>query len=154
MRNRALAFFGLSLILFTASSWTSGPAAVAPFDFDRAFGRLPKNVVPVDYEIAIVPDIAARTIAGTESIALRVRSAAKTIQFNTLNETLRDVRLDGIPVAKVVTENAKQLTTLTLRSTAPVGMHRLTFAYAARMENSPQGLFVQPYRRAGGSCGG
>jgi aminopeptidase N len=150
MRYRTLALFALFLLAFTGSTGVV-PAPAAPFDFDRAFGRLPKNVVPTDYAIALVPNVDARTIAGTESIALRVRSATKTIQFNTLNETLRDVRFDGNPVAKVVNENGKQLTTLTLPSAAPVGMHRLTFAYAARMETSPQGLFVQPYRTAAGT---
>jgi aminopeptidase N len=150
MRYRTLAFCALFLLVFTGSTGVA-PAPAAPFDFDRAFGRLPKNVVPTDYAIALVPNVAARTIAGSESIALRVRSATKTIQFNTLNETLRDVRFDGNPVAKVVTENGKQLTTLTLPSAVPVGMHRLTFAYTARMETSPQGLFVQPYRTAAGT---
>ena len=120
MRFWTPALLACLLILFTATS-AARPAAAAPFDFDRAFGRLPKNVVPIDYTIALVPNVAGRSIAGTESIALRVRSATKTIQFNTLNETLRHVRLDGQPVARA-------------------GMHRLTFAYTARMETSPQGF--------------
>ena len=58
-----------------ALALTSGlaTAAEAPFDFDQAPGRLPKNVVPLDYGIARrSPDLAARTITGSESVTLRM----------------------------------------------------------------------------------
>jgi hypothetical protein len=35
------------------------------------------------------------TLAGSESIALQVRAATDSIQLNSLNQTLHDVRLDG-----------------------------------------------------------
>ncbi len=146
MRIQALGFLAAACIVL------SGVAEAAPFDFDHAFGRLPKNVVPVDYAIAVTPNIPAGTFTGTESIALKFRSATKTIQFNTLNEFLWDVRLDGKPVAKVDTENGVELTTLTLAAAPKIGMHRLTFAYAGRLETAPQGLFVQRYRKDDGSA--
>jgi aminopeptidase N len=126
---------------------------VAPFSFDRAPGRLPKTVVPLDYRIAIVPDVGTKTFAGTESVTLTVRKTTDRIVFNTLNETLRDVRLDGTPVARVQTANEAQLTTLTLARAARVGRHVLTFAYTGRIESAPQGLFAQQYRTPSGSEG-
>jgi aminopeptidase N len=128
-------------------------AAEAPFNFDRAPGRLPKNVVPVDYEIAVTPDAAARTFTGTESVSLRFRAATDRIVFNTLNLKLRSVRLDGHPVASVATDNAEQLTTVRLTAAAPAGMHQLTLSYSGVIETRPQGLFVQPYARTGGGQG-
>lgn len=80
-----------------ALALTSGlaTAAEAPFDFDKASGRLPKNVVPLDYDLAVVPDAAARTFTGTESVSLKFRTATDKVVFNTLNLTLSNVRLDG-----------------------------------------------------------
>jgi aminopeptidase N len=127
--------------------------ADAPFSFDTAFGRLPKNVRPIAYDIAIVPNAAALTLAGRENIVLDVRSATATIQFNSLNETLRDVRFDGVPVARTVTSNAQQLTTVYLKSPARAGRHTLAFAYRGKIETSPQGLFAQPYVRPDGGAG-
>jgi aminopeptidase N len=125
---------------------TAAPAsAVAPFSFDTAFGRLPKNVRPINYTVAITPDIAKKAFAGTESIVLEVRSATATIQFNTLNQTLQNVRFDGRPVLRTLTDNAKQLTTVTLAAPAKAGRHTLAFAYRGEIETSPVGLFVQPY---------
>jgi aminopeptidase N len=128
--------------------------AVAPFDFDKAFGRLPKNVVPVDYDIAVVPDVAAKTFTGTESVSLNFRQATDKVVFNTLNLTLRDVRLDGKPVKSVATDNDQQLATLTLPTPTAAGMHKLTLSYSGLIETRPQGLFVQPYGKSAGNPGG
>ncbi len=38
--------------------------AEEPFDFDKAPGRLPKNVVPIGYDIAVVPNIKAKSFTG------------------------------------------------------------------------------------------
>jgi aminopeptidase N len=128
--------------------------AVAPFDFNQAPGRLPKNVVPVDYDVAIVPDVAAKTFTGTESVSLNFRAATDKVVFNTLNLTLKDVQLDGKPVKAVATDNDKQLTTVTLAAAAPAGTHKLTLSYSGVMETRPQGLFVQPYGKSGANAGG
>ena len=128
-------------------------AAEAPFNFDQAPGRLPKNVVPVDYDIAVTPDVDTQSFTGTETVSLRFRTATDKVVFNTLNLKLQNVRLDGKPVASVHTDNAAQLTTLTLAAAAPAGMHKLTLAYTGVIETRPQGLFVQPYAKQGGGQG-
>jgi len=127
--------------------------AGTPFDFDAAPGRLPKSVVPLDYSLAVVPDIGAGTIAGTESVRLRVRAPSRAIVFNSLNERLTDVRFDGAPVAAVDSDDARQLTTVTLAQAAPVGEHTLSFSYTGKLETQPHGLFVQTYLSFDGSHG-
>ena len=136
-----------------AAALAQTAVAEAPFDFDKAPGRLPKNVVPVDYSIAVVPDIAAKTFSGTESVSLNVREATGQVVFNTLNLTLKDVRVDGKPVKDVKNDNDAQLATVTLAAPAPAGMHRLTLSYAGVIESRPQGLFAQPYGKVGGGEG-
>ncbi len=119
--------------------------AGAPFSFDAAPGRLPKDVVPVDYTVAITPDPAALTFSGTERVKLTVRTSVSTLVFNSLNEQLADVRFDGKGVAKVVSDDAQQLTTVTLAHAAHPGTHTLTFSYQGKLETQPHGLFVQHY---------
>jgi aminopeptidase N len=133
------------LAVGTVLCGTAGAVPVAPFSFDNAFGRLPKNVVPLDYVVAITPDAAARTIAGTETVTLDFREATATLQLNSLNETLDDVRLDGEAVASVVSADDQQLTTLTLARAAPPGRHKLTFSYRGKIESGPRGMFAQEY---------
>jgi aminopeptidase N len=131
----------------------SSASAVAPFDFNTTPGRLPKSVVPLDYRIAIVPDATAKTLRGTETVTLDVRRATRRVVFNTLNLTIRDARVDGVPVTRVDTQNDKQLTTLTLARSAAAGRHMLTLAYDGKIEDSAQGLFAQDYRKPDGSTG-
>jgi aminopeptidase N len=143
--NRILTGLGTAAVLACV---VAAPAlADAPFSFDTAYGRLPKNVVPIDYRIAIVPNAAKLTLTGTESISLRVRSATTTVQMNSLNERLTNVTFDGAPVAKTVSSDETQLTTITLRKPASVGMHTLAFAYTGKIETGPLGLFAQPYAK-------
>jgi len=128
-------------------------AAVAPFNFDTTPGRLPKTVVPADYVISLTPDAAAKTLRGTENVVLDVRRPAKQIVFNTHDMTIADARLDGVRVARTVTQNDKQLTTLTLARPAAVGHHVLTLAFSGKIEDSPDGLFAQDYRTPDGRSG-
>jgi aminopeptidase N len=127
--------------------------AGAPFSFDSAPGRLPKNVVPVSYTLDVVPNLDTLTLTGSESVTLQFRTASDTIVFNSLNETLTDVRLDHKPVATVVSNDEQQLTRLTLAQPAPPGSHTLTFSYSGRVESQPHGLFLQSYQRLDGSPG-
>ena len=42
--------------------------AAAPFAFDTAPGRLPKDVVPLDYQIKVIPNLAKLTLARKRSV--------------------------------------------------------------------------------------
>jgi aminopeptidase N len=119
--------------------------AAAPFSFDTAYGRLPKDVVPIAYTLEITPDLASMTNAGQESVLLKVRKATDTIQFNSLNEKLSDVMLDGKPVKNIASDDAKQLTTVTLSRQTTVGEHTLSFSYSGKIESTAHGLFAQKY---------
>jgi aminopeptidase N len=132
---------------------TGAAGAEAPFDFDTAPGHLPKTVVPIDYQVAIVPDAATKTLTGTEQISVRVRQPVHTIKLNSLNEHLRDVKLDSVAALSVQSDDATQITTLTFPRDATVGMHTLTFSYDGKIETAPQGLFAQSYRAPGGVSG-
>lgn len=139
-------------IATAAAALATAPAlAGAPFSFDAAPGRLPKDVVPVDYTVAITPDIETLTFSGTQRVKLHVRRDTQTLVFNSLNQRLTDVRLDGKPVAKVASDDAQQLTTVSLAHSAHPGTHTLTFSYQGKLETQPHGLFVQHYTTADGS---
>jgi aminopeptidase N len=128
-------------------------AAPAVFNFATAPGRLPKNVVPLEYSIALTPDAAARKLAGQESILLDFKEATATIQFNSLNQKLSNVLLDGKPVKGVESSDDKQLTTVTLNAPARKGRHTLSFDYTGQIETKAVGLFAQQYKTPDGVQG-
>jgi len=147
MLNRTRFYFAALCCSLAPAAWCG-----APFSFDSAPGRLPKNVVPLSYDVAIVPNADALELAGTESVRLQFRTATATLQFNSLNETLSHVLLDGKPVKSVSSSDEQQLTTVTLTKPA-IGLHTLSFSYNGKIETQPQGLFAQKYTKSGGAQG-
>src|SRR3984885_9022588 len=146
-----IAMLNSTRVYFAALCFSLAPTAwcEAPFSFESAPGRLPKNVVPVSYDVAIAPNADALSLTGTESVQLQFRAPTATVQFNSLNETLSHVLLDGKPVKSVTSSDEQQLTTVTL--TKPVtGLHTLSFKYRGKIETQPQGLFAQKYTKPGG----
>jgi aminopeptidase N len=141
--------FAMAMLLWMASLLAL--RAAAPFSFETAPGRLPKDVVPKDYDIAIVPDAKALSITGTVSVRLEFHKATDRIQFNSLNEKLSGVTLDGKPAKNVVSDDKAELTTVTLNKPARTGSHTLRFSYTAVIETKPQGLFAQPFVKPGGA---
>jgi aminopeptidase N len=147
MLDRTRFYFAALCCSLAPTAWSG-----APFSFETTPGRLPKNVVPLSYEIAVVPNVDALTLTGTESVQLQFRAATATVQFNSLNETLSHVLLDGQPVKSVISSDEKQLTTVTLTQPAS-GLHTLSFTYSGKIETQPQGLFAQKYSKSGGGQG-
>ena len=152
LRQAALLMLCLPLPLLGAAE--QAPSTVpAPFSFDTTFGRLPKNVVPLDYDIALTPDADSRTLSGHETIVLHFRAITDTIVFNSLNEGLSEVRFDGRSVESVKSSDEQQLTTIVLKEAALRGQHTLTFSYTAKIETLGRGMFAQPYIRPDGIKG-
>jgi aminopeptidase N len=151
----ALVTLGALALAYPLKSPAAAPelAPEPAFSFDTMPGRLPKDVVPERYAISITPDIKAMSIIGHELVTLRVRTSTDHLVFNSLNETLTDVRFDGQRVEAVASDDQQQLTTVRLARPAKVGPHRLTFDYRGKIETGPQGLFLQPYAYPGGASG-
>lgn len=100
-----------------------------------------------------MPDVDTLTNQGKEIVELQFLAGTDTLVFNSLNETLNDVRLDGQPVASVTSDDQKQLTTVILRYPAEIGQHSLSFSYIGRIETKPRGLFIQHYEQPSGTKG-
>jgi aminopeptidase N len=129
----------------------TGMAPDAPFDFDTAPGRLPKTVIPLAYTLDLVPDLDHNRTRGHETVQLDFRQQVESLRFNTLGERLDHVRLDGRSVARVDTDDAAQLTTVSLGKMVKPGRHVLTLDYSGTIETRPFGLYLQQYRRPDGT---
>jgi aminopeptidase N len=139
-----------AMLFLAAAPVQAQVARQAPFSFDSAPGHLPKNVVPVDYTVAIVPDADKRTLRGKESVRLLFREASATIQFNAIDMQFRQVRLDGKPVKGLAIDAKRQIVTVTLAKPAAPGEHTLSLDYTAKIESGPRGLFAQPFKKPDG----
>jgi hypothetical protein len=66
---------------YTHGATSARPLSERPFSFDSTPGRLPKNVVPEHYDVAVTPDIKTLSFAGHESITLQMLTSTDRIQF-------------------------------------------------------------------------
>ncbi len=124
--------------------------ADAPFNLDATPGKLPKTIVPVDYDIALRPNVSTLTFSGNETVTITARSTAPSVVLNTHDMTVSKAALDGKAATSIVTDNQKQTTTFVFSAPVAKGTHRLALAFAGKIGEQPAGLFYQKYSSPSG----
>src|SRR5262245_43707056 len=137
------------LVLFLIRSL--GGAVEKPFKFNETPGKLPKEVVPSEYAVRIVPNLDNFTFAGSETVKLNVRSPVHQLVLNGLELKIEAAFVDGkkLPLSLIKTENEKELLTLTLPSELAAGDHALTLRFTGKINQQGQGLFYMRYQEQG-----
>ena len=119
--------------------------------FQRHPGKLPKDVVPTDYAVRIVPDIDKLTFAGTETVKLNVRRHVRQLVLNALELKIEAASIDGneLPRSAIKIDTKNELLTLALPSELPTGEHTLALRFAGIINQQGQGLFYMRYQEQG-----
>src|SRR5438552_9089023 len=126
-------------------------SAEKPFSFKDTPGKLPKEVVPTDYSIRIVPNIDALKFSGTETVKLDVRNPVDRLVLNALEMEISDESLDGkvLPKSAIQIDSKNELLILALPSEVAVGNHRLALSFSGKINQQGQGLFYMRYQEQG-----
>ena len=146
MRVLFLFFAALSSIMFPAII-----AAETPFSFKDTPGKLPKEVVPAEYSIRVVPNIDKLTFTGTETVKLSVRSPVQKLVLNALELEITEASLDGkmLPTSAIKIDKENELLTLALPSELTPGDHTLALGFSGKINQQGQGLFYARYQEQG-----
>jgi aminopeptidase N len=147
----------LSSIVFPATM-----IAEKPFSFKDTPGKLPKEVVPTDYSIRIIPNIdksvsrtdssrGELTFTGTETVKLNARSPVNQLVLNALELEITEASLDGeaLPKSAIKIDKEKELLTLALPSELARGDHTLALSFSGKINQQGQGLFYMHYHEQG-----
>src|SRR5690242_13400100 len=91
-------------------------AVEKPFNFYETPGKLPKEVLPTEYLIRVVPDIHDFTFAGSETVKLNVRRPVRQLVLNALELKIQAASVDGkgLPASAIRIDKETELLTLTL----------------------------------------
>ena len=143
-----------TVLLFLAAEFAIMSPALAsekPFSFKDTPGKLPKDVVPTDYSVRIIPDIDKLTFAGTETVKLNVRSRVRQLVLNALELKIEAASIDGkeLPASAIKTDTKNELLTLALPSELVTGEHTLTLRFGGKINQQGQGLFYMHYQEQG-----
>ena len=95
LSGRAFLLFAIVMSTSAAAAAPVGPALP---------GRLPPDVVPVHYDIAVDPDAARLTFTGSETVTLSVLRPTRTIMMNAAELTV------DTPTGNVVPDGGEEIT--------------------------------------------
>ena len=126
-------------------------AVEKPFNFNETPGKLPKEVVPTEYAIRIVPNIDNFTFSGSETVKLNARSPVHQLLLNALDLKIEAVSVDRkeLPVSAITIDKENELLTLTLPSEVAAGDHTLALRFTGKINQRGQGLFYMHYQEQG-----
>ena len=141
-------------LLLVAILFVMFPGAISaenPFSFKDTPGKLPKEIVPTNYSIRIVPDIDKLTFTGTETVKLNVRKPVRQLVLNALELEISEASLDGKQLSKsaINIDKERELLVLALPSEAAPGDHTLALAFSGKINQQGQGLFYMHYQEQG-----
>src|SRR5437660_12583917 len=70
-----------------------------PYEFASTPGKLSKQVVPLEYSVRIVPDLAKLTFTGSERIKLKAAAPTRELVLNSAELEIAKVAVDGIDLS-------------------------------------------------------
>ena len=125
--------------------------AEKPFDFATTLGKLPKQVVPEEYAVRIVPEIEKHTFTGSEMVKLKVNAPVRQLVLNARELKITKAALDGkpLPASAIKLDPKGETLTLTLASELSAGPHNLELEFAGKINQQGQGLYYAPYQEQG-----
>ena len=140
--------FRFLVVLVSFLTLAARMSAEKPFDFTTTPGKLPKEVVPTEYAIRIVPKIDKLTFTGSETVKINVRTPASQLVLNALELEIGSASVDDQPLPKsaIKIDKKQELLTLSLPAQLPVGDHTVILNFSGKINQQGQGLFYAHYQ--------
>jgi len=122
-----------------------------PFDFESTPGKLPKQVVPAEYAIRIIPNVEAKTFSGTAIIKVKVTQRVRQLVLNALELEITGAAVDerALPTGAFKIDRKQELLTLTLPDELAEGEHAIGLSFTGKINQQGQGLFYATYLEQG-----
>lgn len=127
--------------------------AEAPFSFRDTPGKLPKDVLPIQYAAHITPDIEANTFRGEESVEIEVLKSTSAIMLNADNLDIESAVLSGKGISQMKLspklDREQQTVTFSLDKPLKPGRYRLAMRFSGQINREGRGMFYVDYKAAG-----
>jgi aminopeptidase N len=113
-------------------------------------GRLPKNAVPLAYDITVTPDATKLMFTGEGTITIDVVTPTTVLTLNAADLTIGSAVLDGTVTARITANAEAQTASFTFSQPVTKGRHKLKLNYAGKINQSASGLFAVDYKGVDG----
>jgi puromycin-sensitive aminopeptidase len=111
--------------------------------------RLPANVVPISYELVLVPDLQAATFAGTVSILVEVVEATAEVVLNAVDLQIDGAEVDG-QAAETILDADHERVTLRLPSRLRPGLTTAHLRFRGVLNDKLRGFYRSTFRDSAG----
>src|SRR5256886_2012551 len=125
--------------------------AEKPYTFANAPGKLSKEIVPLEYSIRIVPDVAKFTFAGTEQIKIKATASVRELVLNSAELEIANASIDGTQLSPnaIRLDPNNELLTIALPNNLPAGEHVLGLEFSGKITPKGRGFYCMPYQEQG-----
>jgi len=127
--------------------------AEAPFSFAATPGKLPKDVVPLQYAAHIMPDVAGNAFRGTQTVEIEVLKATSTIMLNADNLQIDAASLAGKSIGSLklapILDPKQQTLRFELAEPLAPGKYTLALQFRGQINREGRGLFYVNYKAGG-----
>src|SRR6266446_489253 len=122
-----------------------------PYTFAKTPGKLPKQVVPLEYSIRIVPDVSKFTFSGSETVKLKATAPVRELVLNSLELEIAKASIDGTQLspAAIKLDPNNELLTIALPNELAIGEHSLAFEFSGTITPKGRGFYYMPYQEQG-----
>ena len=141
-----------STLLATAITlvFAASAHAEAPYSFGKTPGKLPKDVMPLEYVAHLVPNLAANTFSGTETVELDVLQPTSKLMLNVVNIDIDSASLQGkgITAQTLVAsiDKEQQTASFALKQPLAAGRYQLKLTFRGAINHESRGLFSVQYK--------
>lgn len=146
MKN--LMLLGASAIMLAAcQNMPNQSAGVAPVVAATPVDRevLPIDAVPVGYEIAIKPDMDAKTFIGDARLKINVKNSTDRVVVNGINLSIQTVLLDDETPVDFEIDAENEAITFLFDEALSEGEHTLDVDYTGRLYDNAAGIFFSTF---------
>jgi aminopeptidase N len=122
-----------------------------PYDFASTPGKLPKQVVPLEYSIRIVPDLSKLTFSGSETVKIKTSAPVHELVLNSAELEITKASIDGAQLAPstIKLDPNNELLTIALPNELAAGEHALALEFGGKITPKGRGLYYMPYQEQG-----
>jgi aminopeptidase N len=143
---RPIEAIGATALAFAAF----GAQAEAPYSFDKTPGKLPKDVVPVEYVAHLAPDVEANTFRGSETVEIEVLRPTSIIMLNAADLEIESASLSGkgfkSQALSPVLDAKQETLSFTLPRPLAPGRYRLALTFRGLIYREGRGMFYVNYQ--------
>src|SRR5437762_717330 len=122
-----------------------------PYAFANTPGKLPKQVVPLEYSVRIVPDVSKFTFSGSETVKLKASAPVHELVLNSLDLEIAKASIDGTQLspAAIKLDPNNELLTIALPNELAIGEHSLALEFSGTITPKGRGFYYMPYQEQG-----